>query len=78
VTEPSSMGITTTLNACVPFVLLYLQCHNAMASQEVVMAATKDGNEHSGVSIDLAIDWEVLGPFQIGTRGVISSVRVSR
>jgi len=48
VTEPSSMGITTTLNACVPFVLLYLQCHNAMASQEVVMAATKDGNEHSG------------------------------
>lgn len=47
---------------------------HVMASREVVMGVAKDGNEHHKNSIDLSTDWEVLGPFQIGTRGAISSV----
>jgi len=72
------MAIRTTWRSYVTFVLLYLQCHNVIASRQVVMAGIKEGKEHHRDLINLSSDWEALGPFQIGTRGVISSVRVSR
>lgn len=72
------MAMRTTWKAYVTFVLLYLQCHNVIASRQVVMAAIEEGKEHHKDLITLSSDWEVLGPFQIGTRGVISSVRLSR
>lgn len=72
-TEPSRM----TLWAYIGFVVLYLQSHNTLASQEVVMAAMNSNEDH-GEAIDISTDWEVLGPFQIGTRGMHSSLRASR
>lgn len=66
-----------TLWAYIVFVVLYLQSHNAMASQEVVMAAMNSTEDH-GEPIDISTDWEVLGPFQIGTRGMHSSLKASR
>lgn len=68
---------TKTLWAYIAFVVLYLHSHNALASQEVVMAAM-NSNKDYGELIDISTDWEVLGPFQIGTRGVLSPLRASR
>ena len=62
----------------ITYLFLCLLCHNVLASQEVVMAISTDSDEHHGALLDLSTEWEVLGPFQIGTRGAVSSLKVRK
>ncbi|KAI9877754.1 MAG: hypothetical protein M1830_002919 [Pleopsidium flavum] len=58
----STQGIYALFVHC----LLHIQI--VQASMTSMMVPLKDGNAHNDNLINLSLDWEVLGPFQIGTR----------
>lgn len=58
------------MNTLALFVSFLLRTQIVLASMAAMMAPLKDGNAHHDYMINISLDWEVLGPFQIGTRGM--------
>ena len=72
--EVATIGMRA-LGGYVTFAVLYLQRYHALAFQKVVM---EDSYEQHQDSINISTDWEILGPFQTGTRGMHTSLGVSK
>ncbi len=58
-----------TMTAYVLLAILCLHLCCPLALKTVNMVPMGSRNRHHDSMIDISYDWEVLGPFQIGTRG---------